>query len=382
MYIQRNIADQIVEKLKKHNKVILLYGARQVGKTTLIRNIIEKLGLKTISINADEQKYNDVLSSRDLGKIKSLVSGYEVAFIDEAQRITDIGLNLKIIADGLPDLKVIATGSSSFELANKISEPLTGRAWTFELYPLAVCELKSIYNEFELNSKIEDLLIFGGYPEVFTTENRGAKQELLEEIGRSYLYKDILELVTVKHSSKIKDLLKLLAFQISSEVSINELSNSLDISRDSVERYIDLLEKSFVVYRLKGFSRNLRKEVTKMDKIFFYDVGIRNYVIDNFKPLKDRNDVGQLWENFLISERFKLLSYERIHAQQYFWRTSTGAELDYVEEQDGELFGYEIKYKKTKGKSPKSWHDNYKKAKYTLVNRDNFLNFVNVNAAD
>ncbi|OGQ50108.1 MAG: AAA family ATPase, partial [Deltaproteobacteria bacterium RIFCSPLOWO2_02_FULL_47_10] len=278
MIVERKISDEVIKKVKNTNKIILLYGARQVGKTTLAKDIISKLGLKTLFINADEQKYNDILSSRALDRIESLVSGYQLVFIDEAQRITDIGLNLKIMVDGLPSLKIIATGSSSFELANKVSESLTGRAWTFNLYPLAVCELKKLYNEFELKSKLDDLLVFGGYPEVFTTVNHREKQNLLEEIGRSYLYKDILELATVKHSSKIKDLLKLLAFQIGSEVSINELSNSLNISRDTTERYMDLLEKSFVIFRLKGFSRNLRKEVTKMDKIFFYDLGIRNIV--------------------------------------------------------------------------------------------------------
>ncbi len=376
MFIQRTIGAEIVEKIKNTNKIIVLYGARQVGKTTLVKKIIPELNLKCLSINADEEKYNSVLSSKNLDKIKSLVSGYQLLFIDEAQRIDDIGLNLKIIADELPNLKVIATGSSSFELANKLSEPLTGRAWMLNLFPLAVCELLSIYNEFELNSKLEDILVFGSYPEIFTTKNHMQKRELLEIVGRSYLYKDILELATVKHSSKIKDLLKLLAFQVGSEVSINEVSNSLNISREAVERYIDLFEKAYVLFRVKGFSRNLRKEVSKMNKIYFYDTGMRNVVIDNLKPLKDRNDVGQLWENFLMSERQKIIAYQHTYAASYFWRTNTGAELDYVEEKDGELFGYEFKYGKSKPRPPKSWLETYPGSTYELINKENFFKFV------
>ncbi len=260
-----------------------------------------------------------------------------------------------------------------------MSEALTGRAWSFELYPLSAGEIQPLYNSVEMDSKIEELMVFGSYPEVFTTVNHRQKQELLEEIGRSYLYKDMLELVAVKHSSKLKDLLGLLAFQIGSEVSINELSNSLNISRASVERYIDLPEKTFVLFRLKGLSRNLRKEVGKMDKIFFCDVGICNVIIENFKPLKDRNDTEQIWENFLISERIKKLSNEMEAASSYFWRTNTVAEIDYVEERGGSLFGYELKYGKTKSRVPRTWLESYAGAGYEVVSRENYLNFVGNN---
>jgi len=292
------------------NKIVIIYGARQVGKTTLANQIITKLDLKTLKINADERKYNDVLSSCDLAKLKSLVAGYELLFIDEAQRIENIGVNLKILADNLKDLKIIVTGSSSFDLANKIKEPLTGRTWTYNLYPLSFLELSESYNQFELKELLDNFLIFGAYPEIFTSENMKDKKKLLEEITQSYLYKDILELDSIKKSDKLYKLLKLLAWQIGQEVSLTELSNSLDLSYKVVEKYIELLEKSFVIYRLSAFSKNLRKEVSKKNKIYFYDLGIRNALIDNLKPISDRNDLGQLFENFLISERLKKLSYK------------------------------------------------------------------------
>lgn len=376
MYINRAYEKAIAEKLNRSGKIIIVYGTRQLGKTTLVEHILSHLELKTLSVNADQQKYIDVLSSRDLNKLRSLIHGYDLLFIDEAQRIPDIGINLKILTDEMPELKVIASGSSSFDLANKISEPLTGRKWVFTLYPISVIELHKIYNRFEINNKLEELLIYGGYPEVVTTINNNEKRELLEEIGRSYLYKDIIELTNLKYQFKIKDLLRLLAFQIGSEVSINELCNNLDMNRETVERYINLLEKTYVIFRLPGFSRNLRKEVKKMDKYYFYDLGIRNYIIDNFKSLKDRNDIGALWENFIISERKKYLSYNKIYASTYFWRTYTGAELDYIEERDGKLLGYEIKYKKTNLRPPKTWSETYQNSEYKLINKENYLDFI------
>ncbi|MBI4234751.1 ATP-binding protein, partial [Candidatus Peregrinibacteria bacterium] len=349
---------------------------RQVGKTTLIKDLIKKLSYKTLSINADEQKYNEVLSSKDFQKIRSLVSGYELLFIDEAQKIPEIGINLKILIDQMPQLKIIATGSSSFDLANKVNEPLTGRAWNYTLYPIAFVELKEIYNDFELKSQLEERLVYGSYPEIFSLENNQLKLEYLQNLSTSYLYKDILELATIKHSNKLKDLLKLLAFQIGNQVSISELANSLDISKSAVANYIDLLEKTFVIFRMSGLSRNLRKEVSKMDKIYFYDLGIRNIVIDNLKNLNDRNDVGQLWENFLIIERLKLLNYKLIPASGYFWRLHTGVELDYVEEREGSLYGYEFKYGKKNPKAPKIWKETYENSEFELINRENFLDFL------
>ena len=376
MKIQRAIFFDIVEKIRTTKKIVVIYGARQVGKTTIARDVVAELGMKTLFVNADQEKYVDVLSSRDLSKMKSLVSGYSLLVIDEAQRIPEIGLNLKILADEMPELRILATGSSSFDLANKISEPLTGRVASFTLFPLSVSELSKERNDFELGEILESMLIFGEYPEVFTAENRRQKEDILMELSRSYLYKDALDLLIVKQPKKIKDLLKLLAFQIGSEVSILELSNALDLSRETVERYIDLLEKSFVIFRLPGFSRNLRKEVTKMDKIYFYDIGIRNAVIENVKSLTDRNDVGQLWENFLIVERMKFLAYSKTAASSYFWRTYTGSELDYVEEGSGILSGYEFKWGNPKTRYPQSWVDTYPDARYECVNQESWLQFV------
>ncbi len=376
MQIDRLIMPEIIEKIKKTGKIILIYGPRQVGKTTLSKLLIAELKLKTLSVNADQEKYLDIFSSRDLDKMKSLLAGYELLFIDEAQRISDIGINLKILADEMPELKIIATGSSSFDLANKVSEPLTGRTWSFNLFPLAICELERYHNDFELNNILENLLIYGSYPEVFTTVNFQDKESLLSEICRAYLYKDALDLMTVKQAGKIKKLLKLLAFQIGSEVSILELANSLDLSRETVERYIDLLEKSFVIFRLGGYSRNLRKEVSKMDKIYFHDLGIRNMIIDNLKPLGERNDAGQLWENFLLIERIKMLSYHSISHSPYFWRLHTGAELDYVEERDGKIYGYEFKYNNKSPDPPKSWLETYPQSGYKTINKTNWLKFA------
>lgn len=376
MYINRILQDSIKKKLFDSNKIIILYGPRQVGKTTLIKELLKSIQLKKLVINADERKYSDILSARDLNKLKLLTEGYELIFIDEAQRITDIGINLKLLHDNFPDLKIIASGSSSFDLANKVNEPLTGRTWTYTLYPISSNELKSMYNTFELNDLLEELLIYGSYPEIFSTKGSDNKYQYLRELSTSYLYKDILEISSIRHSSKLHDLLRLLAFQIGSEVSLSEIGNNLGMSKETVESYIDLLEKSFVIFRLPGFSRNLKKEVTKMDKIYFFDTGIRNIIIDNLKPLLHRDDTGKLWENFLIMERKKLISNNSIATNCYFWRTYTGAELDYIEEREQKLYGYEIKYKKFRDKPPAIWKKTYENSSYQCINRENYIKFL------
>ena len=269
MYISRYLTETLKNKLKHNNKVIVLYGARQLGKTTLSKKIIKETRLKTIIINGDQEKYVDVLSSKNLNRLKSLVEGYELLFIDEAQRIPDLGINLKIMHDEMPKLKILITVSSSINIANIISESLTGRKLTYILYPLSLKEISQNKNKFELNEMLDDLLVFGAYPEVYTTINHNQKKELLYEIVNSYLYKDILELAQIKHHKKIKDLLKLLSYQIGSEVSILELSNNLGINRETVENYIRLLEQSFVIYRLSGYNKNLRKEISKHDKFYY-----------------------------------------------------------------------------------------------------------------
>lgn len=375
MYIPRKIQNSIHNYLDK-NKIVVLYGARQTGKTTLVNQILNDVDEKVLRINADQKIYVDLLSSRDLMQIKGLVDGYDVLFIDEAQRIPEIGINLKIIHDEIPGLKVIVTGSSSLHLAGKIQEPLTGRKRVFHLFPFTLQELEIKHNRFELERQLENFMIYGQYPEVMTTTNINEKENLLYEIGNSYLFKDVTDLQNLKHENKLRELLMLLAFQIGSEVSINELSKKLSISRDAVTNYIHLLEHAFIIFRLSGFSRNLRKEVTKMDKFYFYDNGIRNMIIENYKPINKRNDVGQLWENFIISERYKYLKNNNIHCNSYFWRTYTGSELDYLEENAGELNGWEFKFNKKTFKVPQAFLANYENAKASLVNKHNLWNFV------
>lgn len=376
MKIPRAIRKSIADRLAESNKVVILYGPRQVGKTTLAKDIISDWQGRILEISADEPRYIDVLSSRDSVKLRSLVAGYDLLFIDEAQRVPGIGINIKILHDQMPELRMLVTGSSSFDLATSISEPLTGRTWTYNLYPIAFMELSQLFNRFELDSQLEERMVYGSYPEIFSIDNQADREDYLYEIGNAYLYKDVLELSSIRNSAKIRDLARMLAYQIGSEVSRSELGTALGMSKDTVNSYIDLLEKSFVIFRLSAFSRNLRKEVSRNDKIYFYDLGIRNMIIDNFKPLTQRDDVGALWENFLIVERLKKLAYTRTHAQTYFWRTYTGAELDYIEDRDGGLFAYEFKYGAKSAKCPATWKQAYPQAGCEFINRENYLDFV------
>ncbi len=378
MLIERLQKENLKSELSESNKVLVIYGARQVGKTTLVRETLRNFPGKVLEINADTMPFLEALSSRNLDQLKGLVQGYDLLFIDEAQRVPDIGINLKILHDHLPQLKIIATGSSSLDLANRVKEPLTGRTWTFQLFPISAEEWAGHTgaNNFEIGTKLEEWLVYGLYPEVLRIENREKKVRYLQELTQSYLYKDILALANIHYPEKLRQILKLLAWQIGSLVSINELANSLQISRDAVQHYLDLLEKSFVIFRLSGFSRNLRKEMTKMDKIYFYDLGVRNALIENFSSLSTRTDTGQLWENFLISERLKTSYYHFHYAGRFFWRTQTGAELDYVEETGGQLHGFELKWGSKTASAPKTWIETYPTATFHLVNRENFMDFV------
>ena len=375
MYIQRLIKKDIQKRLSlRKTKIIVLYGARQVGKTSLVEDILKNLNQKVLKMNGDEEKTARIFSSRDLEKMEGVVAGYNVLFIDEAQKIENIGLNLKILHDNQPQLKIIVTGSSSFELASSIQEPLTGRAWTYHLHPIAMCELTNYWNFHELTNRLETHLVFGTYPELFSLKGISNRQEYLHSLAQDYLYKDVLEVEGVKSSRRVKKLLQLLAFQIGSEVSLTELGGRLEMNKKTVERYIDLLEKFFVIFTLTGFSRNLRKEVNQKPKIYFCDLGIRNAVINNFNSLEDRNDVGMLWENFIIAEKLKYNNYYKRFVSSYFWRTYTGAELDYVEEYKGKLHGYEIKWRKG-SKAPASWLESYK-ADFDCIKKENFLKFI------
>lgn len=377
MFINRLLFAEIKTKLISSDKIVIIYGARQVGKTTLANAVIKNLNFKTLVINADEKRYVDILSSRNINKLRILTKGYQLLFIDEAQRVPEIGINLKMLNDNFPNLKILASGSSSLELADKIKEPLTGRTWTYTLYPVSFEELLKTNNAFELDDRLEEFLVYGSYPEIFSLANIKDKKHYLQEICSAYLYKDILELSSIKHSHKIHALLRLLAFQIGSQVSISELATQLGMSKDTVNVYIDLLEKSFVVFRLSGFNKNLRKEVTKMDKIYFYDLGIRNTIIENLNTFEVRNDIGSLWENYLIIERKKHLDYNFLYTNSFYWRTYTGAELDYVEENGDKISGYEFKFSPhKKAKVPQSWQKAYPDAAYQLINRDNYFDFI------
>jgi len=374
MEIYRFIQKQCLNHLKKSNKVILIYGPRQAGKTTLVKQLGKNSGLKVLYISTDLSKNENLLMQRDLKLLSDLTEGYELLIIDEAQRVKEIGLTLKIFYDEMPRLKVIATGSSSFDLANKTSEPLTGRKRIFHLLPLTLGEIGKGLNKYELDQQLQDILIYGLYPEVYTS-NTNMKRDILEDISESYLFKDVLQLTTVKYTVKIRNLLRLLAFQVGQQVSIHELTQKLAINRETVERYIDLLEKAFVIFRLSSFSRNPRNEITKMDKIYFYDTGVRNIMIDNLKPINQRNDIGNLWENFIIAERRKQIFYRRINVKSYFWRTYRGAEIDYIEEGEDKLIGYEIKIEKNKVRVPKAWREDYG-GNLRLINRKNYLNWL------
>jgi len=377
MKIKRKLFSVLKNQLIETNKGLVIYGPRQVGKTTLINDLLNEFKWNTLILNGDQRgPWWELLTSRELSKLTLLVSGYDAVFIDEAQRIPEIGLSVKIILDNFPDLKVIITGSSSLDLASKISEPLTGRIYSYKLFPISYGELRVTNTPYEIETQIEERLVYGSYPEIFSLKSIEEKTKYLQNLTNTYLYKDLLEFGDIRNSSKIHDLLKLLAFQIGNQVSLSELSSALEFSRTTVDRYIDLLEKSFIIFRLPGFSRNLRKEVTKMDKIYFYDTGVRNTIIGNLNLLHSRDDVGKLWENFLITERMKKQGYAQKIYSHYFWRLTSGAELDLVEETEGEIFGFEFKYGNKRDKVPSGWVKAYPKSKYQCINKENYLDFI------
>lgn len=366
-----------LEKYLKLGKVLIIYGPRRVGKTTLLQNFLSGTSFKYKIDSGDNIRVREILSSQDFQKILPYLENYELLCIDEAQQIPGIGLGLKIIVDQKPQIMVIATGSSSFELASQVGEPLTGRKRTLTLYPISQIELLEEYNRFELREKLEEFLIFGSYPEVVTAVARKEKIEILEEIVNSYIFKDILAMEKIKGPQVLLNLLKLLAFQIGNEISLNELGTQLNLDVKTVQRYLDLLEKNFIIIGLGGFSRNLRKEIAKKQKYYFIDNGIRNGVIAQFNELENRNDIGQLWENFLVTERMKKREYKNIYGTSYFWRTYDQQEVDIVEEREGKLFGYEFKWSMKKNViPPKDWLTTYPNATYEVITQENYLDFV------
>ena len=375
-YINRAIKNAFLKKMTP-NKVLLLLGARRVGKTAFIEHFInDNIKEPVLELNGEDMSTTEILKQRTVENYKRLMGKHTVLIIDEAQKIQDIGQILKLMVDKIEGIKIIATGSSVFDLANQLGEPLTGRKVTFNLYPLAQMEYSEEENIVQTKSLLEERLIYGSYPELLKYESYEEKAAYLNELVNSYLLKDILEHDGIKNSAKMINLLRLIAFQIGKEVSLEELGRQLGMSRSSVERYLDLLSKVFVIYKVSGFSRNLRKEITKTSRWYFYDNGIRNTLIANFNPIALRNDIGELWENYLLSERIKYQQYTGMIVNNYFWRTYYQQEIDWIEERGGNLFAYEIKWKDKKVKVPSAWRDAYPDSEYSVISQDNYLNFI------
>ena len=375
MSIKRIIQEKIEKGLFK-GKIAIIYGARQVGKTTMVKEIQNKYPEQSVYYNCDEPDIRDSLTNKTSTELKAFIGNKRLVVIDEAQRVENIGLTLKLIADNFSETQIIATGSSSFELSNKIAEPLTGRKDEYYLYPFSLSELKSIYSDLEIDRLLERRMIYGMYPEI--TQSAEGTEQKLKSLALSYAYKDILQYQYIKNPELLEKLLKALALQIGSEVSYNELATMVGVSKQTVENYIQLLEKAFIIFRLGPFSRNLRNELKKMRKIYFYDTGIRNALINNFNPLDLRQDTGHLWENFMMSERIKRNSYNGTGANIYFWRTLQKQEIDLVEEQGGALSAFEFKWKKDAFKKPKAFLSAYPGSAIELVNRDSYKKFVGI----
>ncbi len=375
-YIKRAVLDNFGSYLKP-NKVLILLGARRVGKTQLIKKYIESSNEKVLQLNGEDLNNARLLEERTLENYTRLLQNIELLVIDEAQAIQDIGLILKFIVDNIEGIKVIATGSSMFDLANKLGEPLVGRKNTLFLYPLSQIEFSAYENYIQTTENQETRLIFGGYPELTHYQSWEEKQTYLREIVSSYLLKDILVFDGIKNSNKIYGLLRLIALQIGKEVSLQELGNQLQMSKNTVERYLDLLSKVFILFKIEGFSRNLRKEITKTSRWYFYDNGIRNAIINNYNSIQNRTDIGDLWENYLASERMKKQEYQKIFRKNYFWRTYDRQELDWLEEEAEKLSAFEFKWNENKkSKIPTAFEKAYPEADFEVINKKNYLDFI------
>lgn len=373
MRIKIHLEKQIQQNLNQ-GKAIIILGARQVGKTTLL-DILFKANNKCILLNGDELDIQKLFADISADRLKSIFGEKKIVIIDEAQRINDIGLRLKLITDQIKDVQLIATGSSSLELANKINEPLTGRKWEYKMFPFSFGEMVEYHGLLKEKRLLPQSLIYGYYPEVIT--NEGKEKKVLKEITDSYLYKDILVWENIKKPDKIILLLQALALQIGSQVSYNELGNICGIDSKTVEKYINLLEQTFIIFRLNSYSRNIRNELKNSRKIYFYDNGIRNALIANFSHIELRQDVGALWENFVISERLKFNSYNELWTNTYFWRTKEQKEIDYIEDSDGILSAFEIKWSpNAKYKRPKQFLETYENSIFKVIHKDNIEEFL------
>lgn len=373
--IRRDIQDYIQKFLFK-GKVIILYGARRTGKTTLSRALLSNYADKARYINCEVHQYRQALETTNTALLDDFLGNYKIIVLDEAQSIPNIGLILKVLTDTRPDLQIIATGSSSFDMAQSVSEPLTGRSRTFTLYPFSLTEISQQTSAIDQNARLENMLRFGMYPDVYGQTEEMALEEL-RDISTNYLYKDVLQFNQLKRSDLLFKLLQALALQLGNEVSYNELAKLLGENHHTIRNYIELLEKSFVIFRLRSFSRNLRKELSKSFKVYFIDNGIRNSLINNFNPLSIRNDTGALWENFCVTERMKLLHNHRQFPNQYFWRTYDRKEIDYLEESGGKLTAFEFKWNPAaKVKKPTEFLETYTHSSFKVVNRGNYRSFL------
>lgn len=374
--IERTVIESI-RGLLGGRKAITIMGARQVGKSTLLKQMLDGRN-DVMWLNGDDMDVQALFSSMTSTRLRSIIGKNRIVVIDEAQRILDIGLRMKLITDQIPDVQLIATGSSSFELSSKINEPLTGRKREFQLYPLTFNEMVRHTNLLEELRMLPHRLVFGYYPEVVSTP--GDENSILKELTNSYLYRDILSLDSISKPDKLTRLLQALAFQIGSQVSYNELGQLVGLDSKTVERYVDILEKSFIIFRLGSFSRNLRNELKASRKIYFWDLGIRNAVIGNLAQIENRNDIGELWENYAISERMKQNAYRNSFANTWFWRTQQQKEIDFLEEEDGHLYAYEFKWndRKAKTKCPESFRSAYPDATFKVITPNNIDEFLSV----
>ncbi len=371
--IRRKLEELIKADLFK-GKAIILFGARQTGKTTLLKKLFQDTD-DLLWLSGDEPDTHQIFERPTSTELKYFFANKKIVVIDEAQRIEDIGIKLKLITDYIPEIQLVATGSSSFELANNINEPLTGRKWEHQLYPLSFSEMVNHHGMLEEKRLLKHRLIFGSYPEVVM--NPGNESRILNLIADSYLYKDILQWEYIKKSDKLLKLLKALAYQLGNQVSYNELGNLLGIDNETVEKYIMLLEQTFIIFRLTSLSRNLRNELKKSRKIYFHDNGIRNALINDFRFPDQRTDIGALWENYMISERYKHMKYKSWWNNNYFWRTHAQQEIDYVEDRDGQLFAYEFKWNpKKKAKLPASFSKAYPNHSFEVITPENFEGFI------
>jgi len=370
--VKRAIYDTVLASLFK-GKIIVIYGARQVGKTTLVKEILRKFESDSIYLNCDESDIREALTNKTSTELKAFIGSRKLVVIDEAQRVENIGLTLKLFVDNFPEIQIIATGSSSFELSGKISEPLTGRKNEFYLYPFSVEEMLSMYSPLEVDRLLEQWMVYGMYPGTMFDNDRETR---VRELATSYSYKDVLMYQDIRNPELLEKLLQALALQIGSEVSYTELAQTMGVNKVTVENYIRILEQAYIIFRVGPFSRNVRNELRKKRKIYFYDLGMRNALINNLNPISLRNDIGALWENFLVVERLKRNSNKGIFANTYFWRITTGKEIDYIEDANGLISGFEFKWKKEKFAVPKEFSVGYPESSVKLVNKENYRDFL------